>query len=109
MIDEVERLFCDFGTPQVFKSDNGSQFDIAQSNGLVKRHIQTVKRAILKMLESGKTIYEALAAIRSTYVSSDLHSPSVSLQGRHLPGKLPFIPNRLTPQFIPAAFVLKQL
>lgn len=70
VIAELERLFCDFGTPEIFKSDNGSQFDCAefrafcnshsvhpvtsspthaQSNGLVERHIQTVKRTILKI------------------------------------------------------------
>lgn len=58
---------------------------------------------------AGKTLYEALAAIRPTPVSSDLPAPSVLLQGRHLRGKLPFIQSRLTPQFIPAPFVLKQL
>ena len=130
IIAEVERVFCDFGAPEVFMSDNGSQFDCAefrafcgrrdiravsssptyaQSNGLVERHIQTVKRAILKMFESGKTLWETLAAIRSTPVSNDLPSPAVLLQGRHLRGNLPFLPDRLTPQHVPAAFVQAQL
>ena len=130
IIAEVERVFCDFGAPEVFMSDNGSQFDCAefrafcgrrdiravsssptyaQSNGLVERHIQTVKRAILKMFESGKTLWETLAAIRSTPVSNDLPSPAVLLQGRNLRGNLPFLPDRLTPQHVPAAFVQAQL
>jgi hypothetical protein len=130
IIAEVERVFCDFGAPEVFMSDNGSQFDCAefrafcgrrdiravsssptyaQSNGLVERHIQTVKRTILKMFESGKTLWETLAAIRSTPVSNDLPSPAVLLQGRHLRGNLPFLPDRLTPQHVPAAFVQAQL
>ena len=130
IIAEVARVFCDFGTPEVFMSDNGSQFDCvefrafcdrrniravsssptyAQSNGLVERHIQTVKRTILKMFASGKTLWEALAAIRSTPVSNNLPSPSVLLQGRHLRGNLPFLPDRLAPQHVPATFVQAQL
>ncbi len=113
-------------SPEVSMSDKGPQFDCAefrafcdrrniravsssptyaQSNGLVERYIQTVKRTILKMFESSKTRWEALAAIRSTPVSSDLLSPAVILQGRHLRGNLPFLPDRLTPQHVPATFV----
>jgi hypothetical protein len=123
-------VFSDFGTPEVFMSDNGSQFDCAefrafcdrrniravsssstyvQSNGLVELHIQTVKRTILKMFASGKTLWEALATIRSTPVSNSLPSPSVLLQGRHLRGNLPFLPDQLTPQHVPASFVQAQL
>lgn len=67
-----------------------------------------VKRTILKMFESGKTNLESLAAIRSTPVSNDLPSPAVLLQGRHLRGNLLFFPDRLTPQHVPAAFVITQ-
>ena len=130
IIAEVERIFSDFGTPEVFMSDNGSQFDCAefsafcarrnirsvssspvnpQSNGLVERHIQTVKQTILKMFRDGRTLWESLAAIRSTPVSSELPSPAVLLQGRHLRGNLPFLPRRLTPQFVSAKFVHGQL
>jgi hypothetical protein len=130
IIAEVARVFSDFGTPEVFMSDNGSQFDCAefrafcdrrniravsssstyvQSNGLVELHIQTVKRTILKMFASGKTLWEALATIRSTPVSNSLPSPSVLLQGRHLRGNLPFLPDQLTPQHVPASFVQAQL
>ncbi|EFX77851.1 hypothetical protein DAPPUDRAFT_105814 [Daphnia pulex] len=61
------------------------------------------------MFASGKTLWEALAAIRSTPVSNNLPSPSVLLQGRHLRGNLPFLPGRLTPQHVPATFVQAQL
>ncbi|XP_045028011.1 uncharacterized protein LOC123471141 [Daphnia magna] len=130
VIAEVERIFSDFGTPEIIKSDNGSQFDCAefrafcdsrnvrsvtssptyaQSNGLVERHIQTVKMTLVKMFEGGRSLWESLAAIRSTPISSDLPSPSVLLQGRHLRGKLPYLHNRLVPQFVPAPFVREQL
>ena len=97
--------FCDSRNIRVISSSPTS----AQSNGLVERHIQTVKRTILKMFESGKTLWETLAAIRSTPVSNDLPSPAVLLQGRHLRGNLPFLPDRLTPQHVPVAFVQAQL
>jgi hypothetical protein len=129
-IAEMERIFSDFGYPEEVMTDNGSQFNCAefraycvthnirsvssspcypQSNGLVERHIQTVKRTILKMFSDGRSLWEALAAIRSTPVSSDLPSPAVLLQGRNLRGVLPFLPNRLVPQFVPAALVHEQL
>lgn len=76
VITEAERIFSDFGTPEVVMSDNGSQFDCAefrafcvrrnirsgtssltyaQSNGLVERHIQTVKKTILKIFADGRS------------------------------------------------------
>ena len=112
--------------PEVFESDNGTQLvsaeivafytqrnvrfvtsspEYPQSNGLVERHIQTVKRTILKMFREGKSLWQALAAIRSTPVSADLPSPSVLLQGRHLRGILHFIPARLQSQFVPSGVV----
>ena len=130
MIAELDRLFSDFGTPEEFESDNGTQLECAeiraffarqrirhvtsspeyaQSNGLVERHIQTVKRTLLKMFRDGKTLWEALAAIRSTPVSSTLPSPAVLLQGRNLRGSLPFLPERLQPHLVPARSVIDQL
>ncbi|EFX68089.1 hypothetical protein DAPPUDRAFT_260577 [Daphnia pulex] len=61
------------------------------------------------MFTDGRTLWEALAAIRSTPISSELPSPAVLLQGRHLRGSLPFLQDRLVPQFIPAKFVHGQL
>ena len=70
--------------------------EYAQSNGLVERHIQTVKNVLLKMFSDGKSLWEALAAICSTPVSSLLpYAPSVLLQGRNLRGSLPFISSSL--------------
>lgn len=130
VIAELDRIFSDFGTPEEFESDNGTQFvcaeindffarrrvrhvtsspEYARSNGLVERHIQTVKRTLLKMFGDGKTLWEALAAIRSTPVSAVLPSPSVLLQGRNLRGNLPFVSSRLQPQFVSAQQVLSQL
>jgi hypothetical protein len=121
VIAEVERIFSDFGVPEVVMSDNGSQYDCeeiraycksrairsvsssptyAQSNGLVERHIQTVKNTLLKMFADGRSLWEALAAIRSTPISSELPSPAVLLPGRNLRCSLPFLHNRLVPQYV---------
>jgi hypothetical protein len=130
LIGEVSRFFCDFGRPEEFESDNGTQFasaefrefcrqigvrqvssspEYAQANGLAERHIQTVKQTLLKMFEDGKTLWESLAAIRSTPVSATLPAPSVLLQGRNLRGSLPFLPSELAPKFVPATVVQREL
>ncbi|EFX83838.1 hypothetical protein DAPPUDRAFT_100207 [Daphnia pulex] len=61
------------------------------------------------MFTDGRSLWEVLAAIRSTPISSELPSPAVLLQGRHLRGSLPFLQDRLVPQFVPAKFVHGQL
>ena len=57
------------------------------------------------MYEDGKSLWDALAVIRSTPISSTLPAPSVLLQGRNVRGSLPFIPSALQPQFCPASLV----
>lgn len=64
---------------------------------------------LLKMFANGRSLWEALAAIRSTPISSELPSPAVLLQGRNLRGNLPFLQGRLIPQFVTAEFVRGQL
>ena len=61
------------------------------------------------MLGERKTLWDALAAIRSTPVSDSLPSPAVLLQGRNLRGRLPFLPVALKPQLVPAEFVHREL
>ncbi|KZS01995.1 Uncharacterized protein APZ42_001140, partial [Daphnia magna] len=130
LIGEVTRFFCDFGRPEVLESDNGTQFssaefrefcrtmgvqqvssspEFSQSNGLVERHVQTVKRTLLKMFADGKSLWDSLAAIRSTPVSSSLPAPSVLLQGRNLRGNLPFLPAELQPKYISSSVVRREL
>lgn len=121
-IEALDGFFSDFWTSEEILSDNGKQFDCVefnrfcvsrqvrhityspefpQSNGLAERHIQTVKMSMLKMFQDDKTLWEVLAAVRSTPVSDQLPSPSVLLQGRHLRVSLPFLPSALTPRLIP--------
>ncbi len=130
VINEMERFFADFGVPSVLVSDNGPQFGCAEfrrfcqskgirhttsspeypkSNGLIERMVQTVKERLLKMIQDGRTLWEALAAIRSTPVSSSLPSPSVLLQSRNLRGSLPYAPAALQPRVVNPEVVKKQL
>lgn len=60
------------------------------------------------MFQDGCTLWELLAAVRSTPVSDELPSPSVLLQGRNLRGSLPFLPKNLESR-VPASFVQLQL
>ncbi|XP_057378537.1 uncharacterized protein K02A2.6-like [Daphnia carinata] len=127
---ELDRIFADFGSPEVIKTDNGTHFANAEmrafcarhncrlvtsspeyprSNGLPERHIQTVKRTLLKMLQEERTLSEALAAIRSTPLSESLPSPAVLLQSRNLRGALPFLRPKLQPAAVPATRVVQQL
>ncbi|XP_045026697.1 uncharacterized protein LOC116918546 [Daphnia magna] len=99
------REFCRrIGVKQVTSSP-----EFAQSNGLVERHIQTVKRTLLKMFAEGKSLWESLAAIRSTPVSSTLPAPSILLQDRHLRGNLPFLLAELKPKFVLSSLVKREL
>ena len=128
-IKEMERIFMDFGTPEELMSDNAifgsaefrafcasrdvkqvtSSPEFPRSNGLVERHIQTVKERMLKMFADGKTLCETLTAIRTTPVSSSLPSPAVLLQGRNFRGNLHFNPAALKPQLISAEVVRENL
>ena len=64
---------------------------------------------MLKMSADGKSLSEALAAIRSTPISDKLPSPAVLCQGRNLRGSLPFQPASLQPQLISAEYVRANL
>ena len=128
-VAEMERIFADFGTPEELMSDNAifgsaefrsfcvsrdvkqvtSSPEFPRSNGLVERHIQTVKELMLKMSAEGKTLCESLTAIRTTPVSNKLPSPAVLLQGRNFRGNLHFNPAALKPQFISAEVVRANL
>lgn len=130
VISKMSRFFCDFGRPEELESDNGTQFasaefrefcqgvgvkqgtsspEYAQSNGLVKHHVQTVKKTLLKMFAEGETLWESLAAISSTPVSATLPTLSLLLQGRNLRGNLPFLPSELTPKLVLASVVTTEL
>ena len=115
-VEELDRIFADFGLPEVVISDNGPQFGCAEfrafakkmdfvsstsspeypeGNGMAERTVQTVKNAFIKSMEDGKSLQDSLRAIRSTPVGDGLPSPSVLLQARNLRGSLPFLSSAL--------------
>ncbi|EFX62006.1 hypothetical protein DAPPUDRAFT_120646 [Daphnia pulex] len=61
------------------------------------------------MFADGKSLWESLAAIRSTPVSPTLPAPSVLLQGRNLRGNLPFLPAELQPKYVSSSVVRREL
>jgi hypothetical protein len=129
-IKELDKLFSDFGVPEVLVSDNGPQFGSAdfrafarhlavshvtsspfypESNGLAERSVQTVKAAFIKSMEDGRTLQDTLRAIRSTPVGGGLPSPSVLLQSRNLRGSLPFLSEFLRHQNVSSGAVAAEL
>ena len=72
-----------------------------QSNGMAERAVQTIKDRLLKMFKDGQSLWDALAAVRSTPVSGSLPSPAVLLQGRNLRGTLPFSLSALQSRVVP--------
>ena len=129
VLAEMDRIFADFGTPSLMVSDNGPQYGSAEcrayckakgirhvtsspeypkSNGMAERTVQTVKERLLKMFQEGRTLWDALASIRSTPIGGSLPSPAVLLQGRNLRGTLPFSPPALQPRTVKPE-VVKQL
>ena len=80
-----------------------------QSNGMAERAVQTIKDRLLKMFKDGQSLWDALAAVRSTPVSGSLPSPAVLLQGRNLRGTLPFSSSALQPRVVSPVVVKQKL
>ena len=116
IVEKLQRLFVDFGRPEILLSDNGPQFTsydfqafledqgvrhitsspmYAQSNGLVERMVQTVKNSLKKALMSRHTLYDVLTTLRSTPIGNGLPSPAVLLQSRNLRDNLHNSPYQL--------------
>jgi hypothetical protein len=109
-INAIKSNFSRHGIPGIIRSDGGTQYTSeefqhflkewhikhivssstnAQSNGIVERHIQTVKKMLIKADEDNKDIYLALLEYRNTPISKDLESPAEILMGRKIKGLLP--------------------
>ncbi|XP_057380138.1 uncharacterized protein K02A2.6-like [Daphnia carinata] len=117
VVEELKRIFVDFGFPEQLVSDNGKQFDSSEfrrfcnrydirlttsspeypkSNGLAERTVQTVKESFIKSKGEGKTLLDVLQVLRSTPVGNGLPTPAVLLQKRNLRGGLLFTKRALT-------------
>ena len=103
VIDNIKKIFSRHGIAKELCSDNGSQFsskefrdfskqwdfrhttsspEYPKSNGLVERHIQTLKRALKKSHESKQDPYLALLSLNNTPNETG-ESPASLLFGRH--------------------------
>uniref|UniRef100_A0A3Q4GPK8 Integrase catalytic domain-containing protein n=1 Tax=Neolamprologus brichardi TaxID=32507 RepID=A0A3Q4GPK8_NEOBR len=65
-----------------------------QSNGLVEKSVQTVKRLMSKARDSGADFYQSLLVYRTTPLECGM-SPAQLLMGRHLRSNLPIQDNLL--------------
>ncbi|KAL1458772.1 hypothetical protein WDU94_008888 [Cyamophila willieti] len=109
IITQFKSVFSRQGIPKQIVSDRGPPFDSMElrqfykawnivhiqsspyypkSNGLVERTIGTVKRTLIKCLETKGDPYLAMLHLRNTYKDGD-NSPSVLLNGRKLRTNIP--------------------
>ena len=110
VISVLKQIFSEYGIPNKVMSDNGPQYAsfsfksfaeewgfqhctssprFPQSNGMVERHIRTVK-SMFQKADQGHTDKElALLCLRTTPVSSKIPSPGEILMGRKLRCNLP--------------------
>jgi transposase InsO family protein len=109
VIMHCKSIFARHGIPAILMSDNGifashafvqfcNSWDIkqitsspeyAQSNGLVERSVQSVKKMFKKVFDSDKDPYLSLLEYRNTPLSYSFYSPAQLLMGRRLRGILP--------------------
>ena len=111
VIREMKKIFSRHGIPQTVFSDNGPQYTAAafkrfsrewdfqhdtssphfpQSNGLVERTIQTVKKSLKKAEESRSDVYLSMLVLNTT-PNSDGHSPAYKLYQRNPRTTLPSV------------------
>ena len=109
VIKKTKSIFARYGIPEEVFSDNSSQYsscsykdfakqwnfthttsspEFPQSNGLVERAIQTIKRTLIKCQETNSDPYLALLALRTTNNSTNT-SPDQVLFNRKLRTTLP--------------------
>ncbi|XP_076127486.1 GTPase IMAP family member 8-like [Alosa pseudoharengus] len=118
VITSMKAIFSRHGVPSEVFSDNGPQFSNAsfknfaeewnfvhttssphypQSNGLVEKSVQTVKRLLYKAKDSGADFYQRLLVYRTTPLECGM-SPAQLLMRRRLRSNLHIQENLLKPK-----------
>lgn len=118
VVEQVKSVFARHGKPDIFCSDQGPQFVNAnfqnflskwkvthrtstphnpKSNGLVERHVQSIKNLLKKTLHDKKDVQLALLEYRNTPLNEKIPSPAVLLFGRRLKGVVPISEESLKP------------
>ena len=121
VINALKAMFSRYGIPEIVYSDNGPQFSCrkfknfakewyflhktssplyAQSNGMVERHIQTIKKILNKALHDNKDVHLTLLEYKNMPISDELPSPAEIMFGRKLKGILPHIYNNVPENYL---------
>ncbi|XP_052746992.1 uncharacterized protein K02A2.6-like [Bicyclus anynana] len=119
VITAMKENFSRYGIPEILFSDNATNFtsrdfkkfsiewgfdhvtsspNYPQSNGKSERAVQTVKRLLIKSINSNSDFYLNLLSYRNTPRDSKLSSPAQLLMGRRLNCRLPVHPGLLEPK-----------
>ncbi|KAI8126889.1 hypothetical protein CVS40_3384 [Lucilia cuprina] len=120
VITKLKSIFARYEIPKVFISDNGPPYNskefqqfcndwgidhktsspyLPRSNGLAERTIQTVKKMLIKCLESKSDPYIALLMNRTT-PKGNMPSPAELLMARNLRTKLPTVTQNLQSKLV---------
>ena len=110
VIRALKQIFSEHGIPSKVYSDNGAQYTAdafvtfarewafdhitsspryPKSNGLIERHVNTVKAALIKARQANADPDLALLCLRTTPISSSIPSPLEILTGRKVRANLP--------------------
>ena len=121
VITHCKSQFARHGIPDIFMSDNGTQFDsrefrqfadeygfelktssptYPQSNGMAEKAVQTAKRLLKKAKKDGRDPYLALLDFRNTPRDKHLGSPVQRLMGRRTKTTLPTSETLLKPKLV---------
>lgn len=110
VINVLKASFAKHGIPKLLYTDPGTQFTSvkfkdfikkwdfehktssakhSQSNGMVERHIQTVKRSLKKAEQDNRDPYIVLLEYRNTPITPEIGSPNQLMFGRNVNGFVP--------------------
>lgn len=118
-IQSLKEFFSRYGIPKVLYSDSGSQYKSHefkrfsekwgfkhvittpkhhQSNGLAERHIQTLKRILIKIIQDGKDKEMALLQLRNMPIDKSGITPAELMFGRKVRNLIPDVnKNKINP------------
>ncbi|XP_045761442.1 uncharacterized protein K02A2.6-like [Maniola jurtina] len=119
IIDKLKQIFSRHGIPKEVFSDGGPQFssdsfknfarkydfkhtmsspEYPQSNGMVEREVQTIKKLLKKALYEKRDPYLAILEFRNTPISNTIASPAENLFNRKLRGIIPMTKKAFNPK-----------
>ena len=129
VIQQMKRILARHGIMDLLISDNGPQYSSAefkeftrqygiqhltssplrpQSNGLAEKAVQTIKRMMIKCIQTNTDFYLALMDLRNC-PREDIGSPSQRLMGRTIQSLIPTTESALRPRTIPPEVVIRGL